>query len=220
MKPYYQDDYATIWYRSAFDIPECFSPECVITDPPYGVGFKYGLYEDTIENFNQIRNLIERLTIRSTQMALMMGQRQLGTMPRAKWMLCWAKPGSTRRSDLGGFNEWEPISLYGTWKGVWNDLKILPDCVNHAKDAAVDHPCPKPLALLEWLVSLSEGHICDPFMGSGTTLLAAKNQGRQAIGWEIDERYCEIAARRLEQEVLPFTYETKIVEAPELCLPL
>jgi site-specific DNA-methyltransferase (adenine-specific) len=68
------------------------------------------------------------------------------------------------------------------------------------------HPCPKPLGLMRWLVarvSKPNETVLDPFMGSGTTLLAAKDMGHRAIGIEIEERYCEIAAKRLSQEVLP-----------------
>ena len=65
------------------------------------------------------------------------------------------------------------------------------------------HPAPFPIELPSLLIPLVGGTILDPFMGSGTTLRAAKDLGRQAIGIEIEERYCEIAARRLAQEVLP-----------------
>lgn len=203
VKPYYQDDWVTIYHGDCLEMMEFnFPHECIITDPPYGVGFKYSLYQDTAENFEKISHAIHAWAAASDQMALMIGQRNLWTMPRPKWMLCWAKPGSTRRNGLGGFNEWEPILLYGKWQRIFNDLRVLPDCVNHAKDAAKDHPCPKPEKLLTWLVGLSEGLITDPFMGSGTTLLAAKLLNRKAIGYELDESYCEIAANRMAQEVL------------------
>lgn len=78
-----------------------------------------------------------------------------------------------------------------------------------------DHPCPKPEPLMIDLVRLFSDAgetICDPFMGSGTTLLAAKRLGRNGIGIEVDEKYCEIAAKRLSQEA--FSFEFAEVLAP------
>ena len=66
------------------------------------------------------------------------------------------------------------------------------------------HPTEKPISLMTQIIdTMPPGVILDPFMGSGTTLRAAKDLGRRAIGIEIDERYCEIAVRRLAQGVLP-----------------
>ena len=67
------------------------------------------------------------------------------------------------------------------------------------------HPNEKPVSLLRYLLSKHPARlIIDPFMGSGTTLVAVKELGRRAVGIEIEERYCEIAADRLAQEVFPF----------------
>jgi DNA modification methylase len=69
------------------------------------------------------------------------------------------------------------------------------------------HPCQKPEDVMRWIIrgmSEKDQTVLDPFMGSGTTLVAAKNLGRKAIGIEIEEKYCEIAANRLAQEVFSF----------------
>ena len=79
---------------------------------------------------------------------------------------------------------------------------IIPNFRSCAEELT-PHPTQKPVELITKLLSKCEGTILDPFLGSGTTLRAAKNLGRKAIGIEIEEKYCEIAANRMSQEVLP-----------------
>ena len=87
-----------------------------------------------------------------------------------------------------------------------NPKSIQPFSMGRRQDS--NHPTQKPIDLMVWLVKTFSNHnttIIDPFMGSGTTLLAAKQLNRQAIGIEIEEKYCEIAAQRLSQEVFDFS---------------
>jgi DNA modification methylase len=201
MTPYYDHAGITIYHGDCRDILPHLDPvDLVLTDPPYGVGFSYGEYEDTAENFQSgILPTLKELS-QKYPMSTCCSMRQMQSLPVAKWVLCWHKPGSMRRNSVGGFSIWEPIFLYGAGWKVANDAITLPDCANH--DKGNQHPCPKPIKLFKWLLSLHTGNILDPFMGSGTTLLAAKQLGRKAIGIEIEEKYCEIAVKRLAQEVL------------------
>jgi site-specific DNA-methyltransferase (adenine-specific) len=97
----------------------------------------------------------------------------------------------------------------------WNDGyenkddRLRADVLRHnaTPSQSREHPVEKPSSLLADLIlptTPDDGMVLDPFMGSGTTLVAAKELGRKAIGIEIEEKYCEIAIKRLEQEILPF----------------
>jgi site-specific DNA-methyltransferase (adenine-specific) len=109
-------------------------------------------------------------------------------------MLIYAKSNPTPWG-----NSYEPCLTRGFPGGGRQHLTAL----NSFKGQ--QHPTQKPITIMSWIVGRTpDGVICDPYLGSGTTLCAAKDLGRQAIGIEIEERYCEIAATRLSQEVLPF----------------
>jgi len=125
--------------------------------------------------------------------------------------LVWVKPNQTS-GDLKTTYGPQHETIYYATKGrhelrgrrdgdVWVESFGSDGCFRKGKQ----HPTEKPIPLLSWLVSKSSdvgALVLDPFAGSGTTLRAAKDLGRKAIGIEIEERYCEIAAKRMAQEVL------------------
>jgi DNA modification methylase len=126
-------------------------------------------------------------------------------LPRATHWLVWDK-----LNTMPSFGDcelaWTNIDRKSVKKLTveWNGLL--------GKEEIRDHPTQKPVELMSLCLSkyaLEAKAAIDPFMGSGTSLVAAKKQGLRAIGIEIEERYCEIAARRLSQEVLDFGNERK-----------
>lgn len=104
----------------------------------------------------------------------------------------------------------EEIYLLGAWpkRGMRRPSVLRTACAMgnpHGLVAMMEHPTPKPISLMETLIlAAPDGVVADPFAGSGSTLVAAKNLGRRAIGVEVEERYCEVIARRLSQEVMRF----------------
>lgn len=208
--PYFDEGGVTIYHGDAADIlPTLERVALVATDPPYGVDLKYeGEYDDdrTVwlrwfeETWPVVVNAGDRVFVTP-------GIRNLWVYPPAQWVLCWVKSNSMRRNDTGGFNQWEPILLYGK-RRIWQDT--FTKSYTRRNDTG-GHPCPKPLELFRWLVNIGcdEGDtVLDPFMGSGTTLRAAKDCGRRAIGIEVEEQFCEAAAKRLAQEAFTFDEPT------------
>ena len=122
---------------------------------------------------------------------------------RVQSMVVWDK-GSIGMGN--GFRRQHELICHAS-RGVPNVYsRSVGDVITCGREEPVDHPSPKPIPLMHRLIAVvseQDRLIVDPFMGSGSTLRAAKDLGRRAVGIELDERYCEIAARRLAQEVLP-----------------
>lgn len=207
MTPYYDDGRCVIYHADCRDVlPALGRFDLLLTDPPYGIG-RDGQKQTTGGHGG--RKAYEHLGWDSTRpdpdtFALILaaadthiiwgGNYFADLLPASPRWLVWDKGQRITQSD--GELAW--TSLPGLALRIWelNRVALM-------RDGAV-HPTQKPLELMSWCLSFAPDArtILDPFMGSGTTLVAAKNLGRKAIGIEIKEQYCEIAAKRLSQEVL------------------
>ena len=214
MKPYYDDGEGHVIYcGDCRDIlPSLPKMDLVLTDPPYNaknIGPNKRVYEGSVMQLPDIEYKAFCLEwfslLREGNIIFTPGISNVCNYPQPYWILCWHKPAAKSFNRFGGFNAWEPIFIYGKpFKRLPQDY-LLFNTLNLTKGPEREHPCSKPLSLWLYLLSLTEGQqVLDPFMGSGTTLRAAKDLGRKAIGIEIEERYCEIAAKRLAQSVMTF----------------
>ena len=181
------------------------SIDLVLTDPPYGVGLEYASYQDTEENWFKLMAAFIPEAKRVGKMVIMPSCRIKAlpwiyqTFP-PDWLICWYK-GSTGHAAYIGFNDWEPLLVYGKNNSHMHDyMNVKPTPFDNG------HPCPKPIDWAMWLIKRatngSGSIVLDPFMGSGTTCLAAKQLGMRWLGFELEQSYIEIAKKQLSQEVL------------------
>lgn len=218
MTPYFDDGQIQIWNADCRDILptlEAGSVDLVLTDPPYGIalenhGRKDGKRRDrdwTIAGDDSTelgQNVIDFCLAKGWPTVAFASPKYPWS---GKWrsLLVWHKPGVGVGGDpnLCWMADWELIQVAnnGPLTGA-KESAVIQWPVSSASFA--DHPCQKPVGLCRKLITKHGGDlILDPFMGSGTTLRAAKDLGRRAIGIELEEKYCEIAVQRLSQSVLP-----------------
>jgi DNA modification methylase len=208
MKPYYEHAGITIYHGNSVDIlPQVDNVDLVLTDPPYGVGVDYEEYFDSKENLSiLIRDAFVLMRQKCVCLAITSGVGNMFAWPVPDWTLCWAISGAGSTGKWG-FACWQPILVYGADPYLSSGRGRRPDLI-FCNEKAVDfgHPCSKPIGLWKRILDRCTlgNTILDPFMGSGTTLVAAKDMGKKAVGIELSERYCEIAAERLSQEVIQF----------------
>lgn len=201
-KPYYQDDAVTIYHGDCLKILPLVSADIAVTDPPYNASKSYGLHDDAMGRDEYAAWCHDWFDLLPERRIIFpgVGNQWIWAAKEPKAVACWYKPGNPGGGGPFQFCEWEPILLWGVNFRLGDvfhfSITMQPD--------TGDHPCPKPLRLMRAVLNRlrTPGSIIDPFAGTGTTLRAAKDLGRQAIGIEIEERYCEIAARRMGQEVL------------------
>lgn len=209
--PYYDDGTCTIYHGDSRELLADLAADVVVTDPPYGINLDtdYRRFKGVSPNrvWEQVKGddrPFDPSPYLAGRCVLFGANYYSDALPLGQWVI-WNKrdldPNSFALSDAemiwhncGG----QAIRVFNWfWRGCYRKGEMR---------TPVLHPTQKPIALMEYLVqqfSEPDDVILDPFMGSGTTLRAAKDTGRRAIGIEVEERYCEIAAKRLAQEVLP-----------------
>lgn len=217
MKPYYQDEHVTLYHGDCLELADMWTgADVLVTDPPYGMGYTgFGGRKGEPRRSTGPLNIAgdSDLTARDTVLtvwgdraAVVFGRwthpRPAGTRAR----LIWDKRGGPGMGDLKmpwGNGEEEIYILGNGFTGARRSNVIASQTLMSGDANRPDHPTPKPVGLMEHLISYSPpGVVADPFAGSGSTLVAARNLGRKAIGVELEERYCEIIAKRLAQGAL------------------
>lgn len=217
----------TIYHGDCREIlPTLQRADLTLTDPPYNLGLNYGeIVNDTLPADAYAEWCRTWFYLCPRPLVFTPGPFNLSmwcALEAPYWIGAWIKPNAKSGSRLGGINAWEPVVFYGapsrrigrdTWTYSNNTHEPLGRTSTarwgngpKSRTAAIDsHPCVRNIKFWGHLlrdISQSADVIVDPFLGSGTTLRAAKDCGRKAIGIEIEERYCEVAARRMAQEVL------------------
>lgn len=204
MIPYYADDLVTIYHGDAMEVMASVGHVTLtLTDPPYNVGLDYSEGDDRTDYAEWTARWLALVPRPLIVTPGMVNLALWFSIEAPFWTCAWVKPNQASPSRLGGFNAWEPLLVYGKpAKRVGHDAWTM--SIGQQEDIG-GHPCPKYLPFWRRVVQAFTDPgdlILDPFMGTGTTLVAAKDLGRRAIGIELDERWCERAALRCSQEVL------------------
>jgi DNA modification methylase len=215
LTPYYEQDGITIYHGDCRDVlPQLPKVGHVLTDPPYGIGASS--HQGSVENgwrdygrqdwdsARPSRDLVAEV-IAKAEHAIVWGANYmidaLPWEPKHKWLI-WDKG----QSD---FSLADAELAWCSWDGA---IRRLVYARALALKDGKQHPTQKPVEIMTWCLTSfpnfqhASGPVLDPFMGSGTTLVAAKKLNWSAIGIEREERYCEIAAQRLSQGALPMEF--------------
>ena len=213
MKPYYQHAGVTIYHGDCREILAAIpSVDLVLTDPPYGVSERTQRKSAGRSNLAECNDFppvfgddapfdpSHLLTYR--RLVLFGGNYFAQSLPPSPSWIVWDKRDGIPSNDNADVEmAWTNLggparSFHHAWSGM---IKA-----SERGDKRV-HPTQKPVSLMAWIIQRHTAPgdlVLDPYMGGGSTLVAAKELGRLAIGIEVEERYCEVAAKRLAQDVL------------------
>lgn len=205
--PYYDDGSVRIYHGDCLEIVPALAFDVVISDPPYGVA-----HDTNYKRFGKASSRDWDAPIHGddepfdpapwiAHPCVLFGANYFADrLPLGRWIVWDKRDGTTPMLMADAEMAWHnlPGRSVQLIQWTWNGFQ------RKGERGSADHPTQKPVAVMRWIISTfaPAGVVLDPFMGSGTTLRAAKDLGRRAIGIEIEERYCEVAARRCAQDVL------------------
>lgn len=208
MTPYYEQDGMTIYHGDCVEVLPSLKPMGVLlTDPPYGIDFagqptkwqrRAGQQAEEWDSRPAPDWLLQ--WVRSMARFQIIWGGNYFALPPARCWLSWHKPDAP--PSMG--------NVEYAWTNLDQNSRQISVSISATNAERVGHPTQKPEAVIRWALMQVEGvlapSVLDPFMGSGTTLVAAKRLGRCAVGIEREERYCEMAAKRLSQGALPVEF--------------
>lgn len=212
IKPYYQDEWATIYHGDCREvIPQLEPVDLVLTDPPYGMAYSsnHGAsWEGTQINGDSDTGLRDFVLSFYAEMPIAcFGTWKVQRPESIRAVLIWDKGPAFGMGDLQF--PWKPsfeeVYILGKgWSGKRDEGVLKGHIQVSWESKGRCHPNQKPISLMKYLISRQPKAktVLDPFMGSGTTLRAAKDLAIKSIGIEIEEKYCKLAIERLRQESL------------------
>lgn len=224
MKPYYADESVTLYHGDCREVTAWLEADVLVTDPPYGIAYRSNSPR-TEGNARSIAGDLDTSVrdhvlsewrlwhpLGAKRPALMFGTWRIERPQGTRQVLIWDTKGAL---GMGAMDlPWKPShqEVYVLGEGFTGRRTTDVLTVAPVQSMAINgrtHPHEKPVDLLLHLIDKCPqfGAVADPFAGSGSTLIAAKQLGRRAIGIELDERYCEVTAKRLAQGVLNFDEE-------------
>ncbi len=223
LTPHYEDAAVVLYHGDCLEVEAWLEADVLVTDPPYGIAWKQGSnplrqsrpHEGIVnDDDTSVRDAALELWERSRPAIVFASFRRGFPVGAVTQVLVWKKPvdAGVVGSTTGYRNDIELVFLLGSHlRRPPGRSAVLESRSNKnsymrlaPKSAGSMHPHAKPVPILEQLIEWTEGVVADPFAGSGSTLIAARNLGRRAIGVEIEERYCELIAKRLAQGAFDF----------------
>ena len=206
----------TLFHGDCLEVTEWLEADVLVTDPPYGQAYKSNMDRGSRTEWHQaisgddtteVRDLALKLW-GNKKAALIFGTWKTPKPEETKQVVIWDKTPCGYMGDLQipFGNAHEEIYCLGKlgWTGTRDPSIVRAQMLMSSDKDRPNHPTPKPIGLMEKLVSKTTGVIADPFAGSGATLIAARNLGRKVIAVELEEQYCELIVSRLSQQVFDF----------------